>query len=336
MKKIIALVDYKNRFGSKYNALPYRSGMNKDILAYYFNDAGFSFEVKEFHEVDFRYDYSDCIFLYTSSEDKGIFYKGFIEDIVYGLELKGYLVLPSFKYLRAHNNKVFMEILRDELDLKKIKGIRSIYFGCLEELMKNIEKITFPCVIKTAEGAMSKGVAKADNINQLHEIAKRFSRTNIGMYALKDYLRKFKHRGYIQESRHQKKFVIQNYINGLEGDYKILIFGKKYYVLHRDNRPNDFRASGSGLLKYVKDVPDGLLDYVHSIKICFNIPMISIDVGFDGKMFYLLEFQTVFFGSYTLTFSNFYFLKEKGVWKRINEKTELEKAFVDSIIEFLK
>ena len=41
---------------------------------------------------------------------------------------------------------------------------------------------------------------------------------------LKDYFRRFKHNGYLSNSRYRKKFVAQNYIEGLKGDWKILIY----------------------------------------------------------------------------------------------------------------
>ena len=40
-KKIFFLTDYKNNFGSKHNALPYRSGMDKDLLKKYFKAKGY-------------------------------------------------------------------------------------------------------------------------------------------------------------------------------------------------------------------------------------------------------------------------------------------------------
>lgn len=39
--EIIALCDYKGIFGSKYFAKPYRSGMDKDILAKEFSKYGY-------------------------------------------------------------------------------------------------------------------------------------------------------------------------------------------------------------------------------------------------------------------------------------------------------
>ena len=40
MKEIIALMDYKSKFGSKHFDTPYRSGMDKKKLAAYFREGG--------------------------------------------------------------------------------------------------------------------------------------------------------------------------------------------------------------------------------------------------------------------------------------------------------
>lgn len=81
-------------------------------------------------------------------------------------------LIPDYKYLKAHNNKVFMEILRDLTINDKLNFIQSHYFGTLEELINNINNIKFPVVIKSAAGAMSRGVYIANNRNELIKNAK--------------------------------------------------------------------------------------------------------------------------------------------------------------------
>jgi len=49
---------------------------------------------------------------------------------------------------------------------------------------------------------------------------------------------------------HRSKFIVQEFIPDLSNDWKVLVFWDKYYVLRRKNRPNDFRASGSGLFSF--------------------------------------------------------------------------------------
>ena len=67
--------------------------------------------------------------LYTSSEDPDYFYKSYIEDIVYGLKNIGAKLIPPYKYLRTNNNKVLMEILRDQFKIPELNTQKSRYFG---------------------------------------------------------------------------------------------------------------------------------------------------------------------------------------------------------------
>jgi len=83
MKKIIALTDYKNRFGSKHFDVPYRSGMDKSLLTKHFNELGFEIEFIQYSTlVNQPSTPKDCIYIFTSSEDRGYYYKSFIEDVV--------------------------------------------------------------------------------------------------------------------------------------------------------------------------------------------------------------------------------------------------------------
>ena len=73
---------------------------------------GHSVECKKFSELDLTKNYEGYYVLYQSAEDIGVFYKDYISDIVYFLEMQGAILLPSFTYFLAHHNKNFMELLR--------------------------------------------------------------------------------------------------------------------------------------------------------------------------------------------------------------------------------
>ena len=114
MTPLYVLLDYKGRFGTKWSALPYRSGFDKDRLSRAFSSHGFEVRYLGFSDVDFRtQNWNERLVLYASSEDRDLHYKGFIEDILLGLSMQGATLIPRFSFFRAHHNKVFMEILRD-------------------------------------------------------------------------------------------------------------------------------------------------------------------------------------------------------------------------------
>lgn len=60
-------------------------------------------------------------------------------------------------------------------------------------------------------------------------------------------------------------FVAQEYCRNNKCDYRIIVVGDKIFGFLRKNRENDFRASGSGLLEYVDDLPMGCVKLAHAI-----------------------------------------------------------------------
>lgn len=336
-RSIFILTDYKGFFGFKQKSHIYRGGMDVERLLYLFQQNGFKAKSICFSQINLNELLKEQpVILYTSSEDKNGFYKSFIEDIIYNLEESGIIVLPAFKYLRAHNNKVAMELLRERSDYELIKSIHSQIFGTIQELIQNADSVSFPAVLKPASGAMSKGVEKAENVDELIRKASRIARTPDVFYNLKELLRKLKYRNrYIRESFHRNKFIVQNLIPGLSNDWKVLVYGNKCYVLFRGNRDNDFRASGSGKFEYRKDVPEGMLDFSLSVKTHFNVPHISLDIGHDGKRFHLIEFQFLYFGTTTIEKSNFYFERSNNVWVLKEGKSILEDIYADSIMKYI-
>jgi len=331
--KITCLTDYKGVFGQKWNDVPYRSGMGRELLEKYFSENGYSIEFKKFSDVKFiDTEINGNVFLYTSSEDIGYHYKDFIEDVVLGIQEGGGIVIPEYKFLRSHNNKVFMEILRD-LYLLDLNRLTSYVYGSLEEVEFN--KINYPIVFKSAKGSMSQGVTLVKNKEELEKIIKKNCRTRNILKDFRDYIRKIKRKGYVRESLYRQKFILQEFVPNLSFDYKILIFGERFYIFQRPVRKDDFRASGSGFKNYIYgskvNCPNGIFDYALNIYKKLNIPHLSIDVAYDGHKFYLFELQVLYFGTVGHDESDGYYYHSEGKWIFKDEKFTLEKVYSDSI-----
>lgn len=337
--ELLILLDYKNNFGSKYDSSPYRSGMDKRKIADYFLEHGIEVTYMSFYDIDLSKNWENKIILYTSSEDANLLYKSYIEDIVYGLELAGAVVIPGFKYLRAHHNKVFMEMIRNER-LGSKSGLSSLCFGTLEEAINALEAdlIKFPCVVKRAAGAMSRGVSKADNASELLKEVKKASSSFEFRHYIHDRIRKFIHKGYIRESRFRNKFIVQPMIENLVNDWKILIFWDQLYSLKRYVRKCDFRASGSHVNYKAgskSELPYETMDFAWSLYRQLDVPMISMDIAYDGKRNYLLEFQTIYFGTSTHSISKDYYVKEGKNWKIHEKSGDIESSYVHGVVMFL-
>lgn len=342
MTKIYALTDYKNQFGSKWKSKPYRSGYDKSLLVNYFSKYGFYIEFLQLKDVNSNHcDWNDKIIIYTSSEEVGLYYKDFIEDIIYGLENIGATVIPNYSFLRANNNKVFMEILLKQLLGEELLGRKTNVYGTCEELEQEVSqnKIIFPCVIKKASGAMSRGVYIAHHKDDLLKTAKKISRTPHYFSEIKELLRERKHPGYIKESKYQNKFIVQSYIPGLKNDWKVLIYGDHYYILKRGIKENDFRASGSHYdykAGAESEFPVHMLDTVKNIYDKLDVPHLSLDFAYDGNRCYVHEIQAVHFGTSTLEFCADYYTKKDGKWITEKKHNDQEEEYVLGVVKYLK
>jgi len=339
MKKIIALTDYKNRFASKHFDSPYRSGMDKQILHQYFQGLGYDISFIQLSEIDFNKCFKNKYIVYTSQEDFGYRYKNYIEDIIYGLELQGAFVIPSYKYLRANNNKVFMEILRNQSPLSEINNITSYHFGSLEEIKTKLDHLKYPLVFKLAEGASGDNVELINSKTELQKTIKKYCRTKYLKKEIWDLGRSIKHKGYKKESKYRNKFVLQAFIPDLVNDWKIYVYFDRYYIFYRPIfKHRKFKASGGGYDNYYygkeAKFPPEILDFAKEIYISLDLPHISLDIAFDGKNFYLIEFQGLYFGTAGIVYSNEYYKYENG-WKECHNEKDIEKVYVHSIVNYI-
>jgi len=340
-KTIYVLIDYKGQFGSKSDSKFYRSGMDINLLEKFFLKGGYNFEVLKFNEVDFRnIDWKNRQVIYTAQEDPEFYYKKYIDDVIYALELAGANVIPKYKFLLADNNKVFEELLRDITGADFIQNISSFHFGSFEDFKGSNLKIKQKMVFKQAAGAVSRGVFLAKNEKEGLKIAKKISKTPFHKDDLKDFIRPFIHKGYSVNSRNRRKFIVQNFISGLKNDWKILVFGDKFFIEYRGVRDNDFRASGSHKFLFDADIqniiPNGIFEYAEKIRDLFATPHLSLDIGYIDNNFCLFEYQALYFSSYALRMSKTYFIKKEGKFVRMEGSFCLEELYVKSLIDFIE
>ena len=339
-KKIFALVDYKQKFGSKHFDTPYRSGMDKMLLSKYFLQNGFEIEYVPFRDVNLRDSkWVGSTVIYTSSEDIGYHYKSYIEDVVFGLEEKGAIILPGYKFMRANNNKSFMESLTDIYLGDSF--LKTMSFGSLKDLLLKMDEIKFPVVLKPSEGASGTGVSLVSNERELIRKVKKFKDYASLKEDTKDYLRGIKHKGYQKESIYRNKFIVQELVPNLENDWKIYVFGDKFYIIKRPIfKGRGIAASGGGYDNYFygeeAEVPEGIFDYCETIFNKLNVPHLSVDIAYANGNFYLIEFQALYFGTAGIPYSKGFFIKEKLDWTFVSENYDVEKVYADSIKWFIK
>ncbi len=349
MRKLIILTDEFSAF--LVSKADFRNFTSMDVLkiSKWFRERDYEVRVCKFSELDLTASYQDYYFLYQSSEAPGAFYKRYVEDLIYFLEKQGAVVMPCHEYLKAHHNKVFMEFMRMRFTDDSLKTIRSTCYGSWVDALTYDKG--FPAVIKHASSSAGAGVYLAHNKKEYKKYVKNAGSTIIAsglsdlvITSIKNLVKKGikflypSRKGYVQydTSPVSSALVVQNFIPGLSGDYKVLYFGGRFYCMYRKNRRNDFRASGSGMFFQVPDNElEGVLDFARKLTLEIDFPIIGMDIGFDGKSYHLIEFQMIDIGTSALQRSKFWHEYKNGKWVKFEGSSNLEEEFSRSFDFFI-
>ena len=350
MKKLIILTDEDSDFLiSRSNTKDFTT-MDVEKIRVNFVQKGYSVIVTRFSKLDLNQDFKDINIIYQTSEAPGAFYKRYIEDLIYLLGKRGANAIPAFEYLKAHHNKVFMEFLRSTFNDNALKSIKAVCYGSWVDAQNY--NSDFPVVIKKCSSAGSLGVHLACNRKEYDKLIRKMGKIIVAGNIQDVFLNYFKRlyrltvKRFYPEKSHYVQYntapvstalIIQTFIEGLTGDFRVLILGRKYYFMFRGNRVNDFRASGSGI---VADVPEklheDLLNFSRKITMEVDSPIIALDVGHDGKQFHLIEFQMIHMGTSALHRSGFWYEFHEGNWVKFEGKSDLEEEYSRAIDEYIQ
>ena len=322
----------------------YRQGMNRNLgidtdrMQQIFRERGFAVEVTTYdalaNEPGLLEHCEGRFVVYTSSEVHP--YRAYIRDILWVLAQKNVLV-PRFDLLLCHEDKLACEL---QLRAHGIQTQKSLLFATVKDFERHKAQLRYPVVIKKSDGAGSRYVAKADNGAQLEKLVHRYTRGHDSMeFYPKYWYKRLKGKdveGYLDSERHFGSFILQEFIPGLAEDWKVLVFGDKFYALNRKVRKNDFRASGSGKFSF-QQPPAALLDLAKKVYDAMDVPFLSMDLCMapDGKA-RLIEFQGVHFGPYTLVKSDGYYLQQDGEWVRVLEQPDLAREAAQAAAAYME
>jgi len=293
----------------------------KMIRDYFTN---YDFNVKIFTYDEFLTAYNNLsdeikgsYFFYASSQYPE--YYSAIEDILLLIKEKGGILIPGFIHFRAHENKFLQEIVKTDLN---IKCPRSWQIG-------------FPAVAKLSSGYGSKTVSllktKDEGITFLEKnlipvVTKR-----------KNFLKYRKQVKDIKGNHPLKvgKIILQEYIDGIENDWKILVFGDRIFYLKRYFRDNDFRASGSGNFDSNIHPDKDILEFAMKVRMLLNTPWVSLDIIKRGSDIYLIEYQCVHFGLYTVMKSTEHYVYRDGIMEVVKAKVDEDVLFAEELHKYI-
>lgn len=244
----------------------------------------------------------------------------FARQLTYSLEKAGKKVFPDSKTCWHFDDKLGQKYLFEAL---KIENIPTWAFYEKHKAFDWIQKTNLPVVFKLRGGASSVNVKLIKTRTEAKKIIKRafgkgFSYNNkwnqfkdrISKYnrnknfenfisILKGVIRFFVKKEDEKHFSREKGYVyFQKFIPGNDSDIRLVVIGSRCFGMRRYCRKDDFRASGSGISTYNKELID-----IKAVEIAFEISK-------------KLEMQSVAFD----------FLKENNQYKLV----EISYAFVST------
>lgn len=183
------------------------------------------------------------------------------------------LIAPNFESVWHFESKVAQSYLFNFYELPT--PLTVVTFS-IDDAMALLENEKYPLVFKSSSDAASRGVSLVKTANNAKFRAWKSLYTGFWWKVIRRVFR-LDHR---DNAAYWQEFVPKN-----ECDLRITAIGDKWAVgFWRWNRPNDFRASGSGLIDYEKPIPEETIHFCLDLNKKYNFDSMAYDVIFrDGK-----------------------------------------------------
>ncbi|MDX1639859.1 MAG: hypothetical protein R3281_18000 [Balneolaceae bacterium] len=196
----------------------------------------------------------------------------FAKQLLFALQTAGKKVFPDFNTVWHFDDKVGQKYLLESIE---VPFVPSYVFYDKTKALAWIENTTFPKVFKLRRGAGSSHVKLVNNRSDARKIVRKAFSSGFSQYDrianLKDRWYKYKNgntswwgvaKGVLRLVKTtefarivgpEKGYVyFQDFIPENEYDIRVVVIGGRAFAIKRMVRKGDFRASGSGHVKYEK------------------------------------------------------------------------------------
>ena len=197
----------------------------------------------------------------------------FAKQVLFSLEQSGFPVFPNFNTAWHFDDKVGQKYL---LEVIKAPLVPSFVFYSIKEALDWADKASFPKVFKLRGGAGSanvslvrtnkeaikfinkafgKGFRQYEPLTNLQERWRKYKNGLTDLYdVFKGVLRFYKEPEFSKTIGYERGYIyFQEFIPNNDSDIRVITIGNKAFALKRMVRKGDFRASGSGIMKFKKE-----------------------------------------------------------------------------------
>jgi hypothetical protein len=106
---------------------------------------------------------------------------------------------------------------------------------------------------------------------------------------------------------------MQDFIPGNMADLRITLIGDRFaFGFWRNNRPGDFRASGSGRIVYDRPIPEDVIRYCMRISKKLNFDSMAYDIIFQNEKFFITEISFSYVPKYIFNLNGYYQMNNSG------------------------
>jgi glutathione synthase/RimK-type ligase-like ATP-grasp enzyme len=260
------------------------------------------------------------------------------------------LVIPNYETIWHFESKIAQSYIFSYLGIKTPKTVATFDYHDAKHLL---DLAKMPVVIKSSNGAASNAVSLEKSKDHL---ATRLENTfNEQLWFESNqkpkgpkwlfYLRNLSNRWgkarliqTILDNKDEMGGIYwQDFIEGNSADLRITVIGDRYAVgFWRNNRPNDFRASGSGRIDYSKPIPEEVIRYCLQISRNQNFDSMCYDILFTSDSFVINEMSYAFVDKAVFNANGYYFLDPENQLAFINRHTWPQELWVDWALQRAK
>ncbi len=267
-------------------AIHHREGSYSNRWISYCKQYGISYKIVNCYASNIIDQLEDCDGLMWHFHHGGVKDFLFAKQLLFSLEASGKKVFPDFNTMWHFDDKVGQKYLLESIGAPLVP---TWVFYSKKEAFSWANQTTFPKVFKLRNGAGSANVQLAKTkteaqrfirkafgkgfpqYNAWNGLKERFRRVQLGKSSSIDLLKGLARfvipTDFSKIAGREKGYVyFQEFVPGIDHDIRIIVIGDKAMTIKRMVRPNDFRASGSGLLKY-----DSNLFPKEVIKLAFDL-----------------------------------------------------------------
>jgi len=230
----------------------------------------------------------------------------FKEKVYFVQHILNKRIYPNFETVWHFDSKVAQKYILEYNNIDTPKTFVSFDYN---EIQKIIEDLEYPIVSKSSNGAGSTGVKL---VKSKKELMKKVNHDFVWKKVInKIFKTNYDRYGYL---------YLQEFIENNDCDLRINIIGYKYAVgFWRMNRKNDFRASGSGIINYDKEIPKEVITYCANISKLNKFDSMAYDILFKGNKFQIVEMSYGYVDTAVYNAKGYYVLDENGQVEHFRE-----------------